>query len=151
MNKEQVKTGESAWSAAPNDFMRCANTDCKAAEGCLRACVWREAVTDAVAVPTLNPRLAVGGDECPYYRSAEPVRMARGFKHLQSRMLPGEYEAFRQKCIARFGRTIFYRFRNGEKALSPGDQEVVSNEAARVGMKGNYSFDTYYETYDWND
>lgn len=146
-----MKTSKNAWSTAPDDFMRCANTDCKAAGGCLRACVWREAQTNAVAVPTLNLRLATGGEQCPYYRSTEPVRMARGFKHLQSRMLPDEYEAFRQKCIARFGRTVFYRLRSGEKALSPDDQEAVRNEAARVGMQGEVSFDAYYETYDWND
>lgn len=149
MNKEQVKTGESAWSAAPDDFMRCANSDCKAAEGCLRACVWREAQTHAVAVPTLNPRLATGGEQCPYYRSTKPVRMARGFKQLQSRMLPGEYEAFRQKCIARFGQNLYYCRRRGEKLLPPDEQDFILEAARSAGLTEDLSFDAYEESYDW--
>ena len=146
--KEQMPTPMT--ERVPKTFALCVHAQCPMADRCLRRMVWDTVVDSEEQVPIISPSYALPGEECRYFRSAERVTYARGFRGMQSQMLPGQYMAFSQQLIGRFSRNCYYERRRGERLCSPADIAYIREALASIGLP-HLDFDAYEEHYNFID
>ena len=63
----------------------------------------------------INPRCVTLDETCRHYRSATPATYARGFRGMQSQMLPAQYAKFSEALMKRFSRSSDYEHRSAVK------------------------------------
>ena len=141
MNPQTTTTTE---DRVPKTFALCIHAQCPMAERCLRRMAWSAVVDSEEQFPIISPSYAVSGEECRYYRSAERVVYARGFRGMQARMVPGQYIAFSQRLISHFSRNSYYERRRGERLCSPKDMAYIREVLADLGL-AHLEFDAYEE------
>lgn len=134
----------------PVTFPLCVNADCPVGDQCLR----RQALVKMSGpvrthITIINPAVTRPGFECEGYRDAAPVRIAYGMKNALATLPHGNIAAARSQLIALFGERTFYKKRKGELALSPAEQEAVSEILVRYGAETPLQFDRYTEDYLW--
>ena len=93
--------------------------------------------------------LAQTEGDCPYYRSTEKVRYARGFVRMIRSLPVNVSEAVAQRLIARFGRNAYYDMRKGKRAIAPAEQEIILAVVAECGAQQEFLFDAYEEKHAW--
>ena len=126
------------WSDVPADWALCFNNDCPMAEHCLR----RRAAGLAPRELTVAQALADG--QCRYYASTEPVRYARGFKHIYDMVRKADYTSMRVTITgALSGCRLYYDYMNGRRALSPEQQEMIRGVFRSYGYDEDVQFDAY--------
>ena len=103
----------------PKNFALCIHEQCPVAGQCLRRMAWNAVMDGEEIFSIISPSRAVPGEECHYFRSAEPVVYACGFRGMQARMLPTQYAVFSQRLISHFSRNCYYERRRGERLCSP--------------------------------
>ncbi len=134
----------------PTNYTLCLKSDCPKAANCLRhaavAMMPAEVQTWHIVSPT---HLAQVGGECPYYRSAEKVRYARGFVRMIRCLPVNVSETVAQRLIARFGRNAYYDMRKGKRAIAPAEQETILTVVAECGAQQEFLFDAYEEKHAW--
>ena len=134
----------------PKNYILCLKSDCPKAANCLRhvavAMMPAEVPTWHIVSPT---HLAQVEDECPYYRSAEKVRYARGFVKMLSGLTVKQAHAFRLTLEHDFGHTRYFRLRAGERLIDPATQEHIRQVMTRIGITFLPDFDAYVEEYTW--
>ena len=132
------------------NYTLCIKNDCPKAANCLRhaavAMMPAEVQTWHIVSPT---HLAQVGGECPYYRSAEKVRYARGFVRMIRCLPVNVSETVAQRLIARFGRNAYYDMRKGKRVIAPAEQETILTVVAECGAQQEYLFDAYEEKHAW--
>ena len=128
----------------PKTFALCIHEQCPLAERCLRRMAWSAVVDGEELFTIISPSYAVPGEECRYFRSAERVVYARGFRGMQAHMLPGQYVAFSQRLISHFSRNSYYERRRGERLCSPKDMVYIREVLAELGL-AHLEFDAYEE------
>ena len=124
-----MKEKELAFSDVPNNFLWCINRQCSKAETCLRQLAERLSPEELISCSAINPKhLAKFKNECPYFCSNKQVRYA-----------------------SNSSRRTYYRVRNGERALSPAEQQNIINILKECGVTFSIEFDSYFEDYYWSN
>lgn len=133
----------------PENYALCLREDCPCASTCLRRLACKPMMERFTYLRVLNPDRCVPGSSCPYYRDSTPVVYARGFKGMQSRMLPAQYQKFRELLSGQSNLNKFYLWRRGEFALSPEEQNQVLWALRQAGVTDELPFDHYEESICW--
>ena len=145
-----MKEKELAFSDVPNNFLWCINRQCSKAETCLRQLAERLSPEELISCSTINPKhLAKFKNECPYFCSNKQVRYARGFLGILENLTAKQTHFFINRVISNSSRRTYYRVRNGERALSPAEQQNIINILKECGVTFSIEFDSYFEDYYW--
>lgn len=100
----------------------------------------------------INPKhLAKFKNECPYFCSNKQVRYARGFLGILENLTAKQTHFFINRVISNSSRRTYYRVRNGERALSPAEQQNIINILKECGVTFSIEFDSYFEDYYWSN
>ena len=84
------------------------------------------------------------------FRTASPVKYARGFINLQKHIFPQQYEQFMTTLVLHFGRNQYFKRRRGDILLPPEEQEVIRLMLEKVGADSKMDFDKYEEHINWS-
>lgn len=133
----------------PENYALCLREDCPCASTCLRHLACKPMMERSTYLRVLNPDRCLPGASCPYYRDSAPVVYARGFKGMQERMLPAQYQKFRELLSGQSNLNKFYLWRRGEFALSPEEQNLVLWALRQAGVTDELPFDRYEESICW--
>lgn len=135
-------------SEVPQGWALCFNSQCAVSGSCLR----REMARRAVMAPTamcVTPAALSGDGTCTQYVSSQTVDMARGFDRAYAslRSRDARYEV-RRLLTAHFGsRGSYYRAKHGQLALTPAQQQPVSQVFRQHGFAGADVFDEHFSGY----
>lgn len=134
----------------PETFPLCVVADCPVADKCLR----RQALLQMDGprrdiITAINPLDLTPGDECPHFRSAEPIRLAYGFRGALSAIPHGNVGLIRTEISKNFCQRNYYHLRNGERSMTPYEQELVAKILERHGAPAPVCFDRYVDDYQW--
>lgn len=134
----------------PISYALCLQHDCPVADKCLRHEAYvKMAGPVRPQITIINPAATRPGLECEGFQDAAPVRIAYGMKSALAALPHGNVAAARSELIALFGERTFYKKRNGERALSPAEQEAVTEILVRYGAEAPLHFDRCTEDYLW--
>lgn len=138
------------YTQVPQTFPLCIHDACPLAEQCLRHLAWTALPASEEHVNIVNPKCAAPGETCRFYRSAEPVIYARGFRGIQAKMLPAQYAKFSERLMKHFSRTSYFEHRRGTMLCSPSDIAYIRGVLDELGLF-DLEFDAYEERYNWID
>lgn len=134
----------------PETFALCVIGNCPVADNCLRrqALVQMDAPRRDV-ITTINPIGLAPGADCPHFRSVEPIRIAYGFRGALSAIPHGNVGMLKTEISNHFCLRNYYHLRNGERSMTPNEQEVVAKILERYGATAPVRFDRYADDYQW--
>ena len=136
-----------SFDKVPQDWALCFLTDCPLHEHCQRWLAWSYAPKSVTVHPCITP-YALSGDKCHYYVEPTAIRMAYGFTRLFKNVRRSDYPVLRGSMISYFGSEIsFYRYRRGERILSPEQQSWIKHLFAKYGYADEVEFDGYVDQY----
>ncbi len=138
------------YDKVPHQYARCFQADCPKAATCLRRLVAEAMPESEERCMIVSPKyLASVKGECPYYRSSEKIRYAKGFIGIMN-TLPYKEHCMAVSCLkSMFHGRNYYRVRKGERLLSPGEQKKVLDLLKKLGAKEHLEFDAYVEDFAW--
>ena len=136
---------------AENGYTVCFAEQCSQKEHCLRWKVGRQMPDSKRFYECVNPRYkGVATEDCPHFRNAEKVKMAKGMTRIFNNDMPSRVEPFvRQQLIDNHCRTYYFEYRNGSRLIPPALQEEVRCLFREAGWNGEVVFDEYVEDYAW--
>ncbi len=148
-----METDYNFYDHAPGNFACCFKADCATAGECLRALAARDITTKAISVNIINPMLTnpAGGKQCAYFRKAERVRVAYGFRQALAKIEVGKVRSVRSAILGLVCQRNYYYLLRGEKPMFPEMQKKVENILARHGLPTPIEFDRYEWHYKWNE
>ena len=111
----------------------------------------RPSRSDFVSGHIVNPLRAdtAGEATCPYFRKAERIAVAYGFKQAMSRLEAGKVRSVRAAICQLVCQRNYYYLLRGEKPIYPAMQEKISRILERHGASLPVEFDRYEWLYDW--
>ena len=135
----------------PKRWPLCGNGQCSKAGECLRHLAFQQVPQTVTRWQCVLPTAMEEDGGCRYFRKAETVRMARGFK--------GFYNSIKNKYIQHEVRVrltqhlgskgSYYRYRDGERWMNPGLQQMIADMAQELGLDAAPIFDEYADYYDF--
>ena len=134
------------YSKIPYNWAMCYLSECSRKDECLRyqVCLSTQCTKNQCVLPT-----ALRKGECPYFHPIRKVRVAIGFRNIFSEVKERDHSAIRRKIANYLGRGgTYYRYRNGERELSPKQQEWIRQLFRRYGYTDEVVFDRYETIYD---
>lgn len=134
----------------PVTFPLCIVTDCPLVDRCLR----RQALLELEGprrdtLPIINPFDLTTGDACPHFLEAKTTAMAAGFRGAMGAMPSSNVAAAKAAIAEIFSLRTYFRLRNGERAMTPAEQQAVAEVLERLGAPAPVRFDRYYDDYVW--
>lgn len=137
-------------STMPSQYSFCLNHQCPKATTCLRQLAEQSITNEVKYWSVISPKhLATLKGDCPYYRSSQKVRYAKGFIAILGELPHKQMEVVISRLIGHFNQRTYYRVRKGERPLSPSEQRSVLRIIKNCGTTKALEFDAYYEDYDW--
>ena len=141
---------EISFTQVPFDYPLCLNGQCPKAATCLRQLAMQSMPTEKDYWKIISPkRLATVKGECPFYRSSQKARYAKGFMNMLNSLPYNKRGIAIANLIAGFGQRTYYRARKGERLLTPDEQQAVLNIIKRHNATTSQEFDGYEEDYLW--
>ena len=137
------------YTSMPADYPVCMHNTCQLAATCLRQIAYAEKLDSEQYLNLINPRLCTQDSSCPYFRDSQPIVFARGFKGMQAKMYPNQYQQFMNKLIMEWTRNSYFASRRGDRLLSPCEQELVRSVLREVGVQEDLAFDAYESHVDY--
>ncbi len=139
------------YAEAPQFFAKCVATDCSAAKNCLRYQSAQATMNNESALWIVSPvKIAPQrGEACPFFRSLEPVTMARGFTNALKNMKVMNMKAVVEALIERYNRRTYYRLRRGEMLLDEKMQKEIAEIFIQHGAEQPVVFDAYEMQPSW--
>lgn len=141
------------WDLVPGEFGLCFATGCPLSPDCLRFKAGEQLPAPpatATIIPCVSPHCSGRGADCPCYLDAEPVRMARGFRHALDRLPHECVKPVRRELWTRFSQGGYYERKNGQTLLSLEEQEVIREVFARHVPGQEVEFDAYEDAFDFD-
>ncbi|WP_288837980.1 DUF6078 family protein [uncultured Bacteroides sp.] len=138
------------YTQIPFDYALCLDHECPKAANCLRQLSAQSMPADKDYWNIVSPkRLAALKGDCPFFRTCEKVRYAKGFMNLLDNLPYNKRRTVISCLIAHFGQRTYYRIRKGERLLSPDEQRTVLNIIGQPEANIESAFDAYVEGYAW--
>lgn len=133
----------------PEWWALCSGYGCGRTGECLRHLAYKEASAKVERWTCVLPTVTAEG-ECRCFHPAVKVRMACGFDKLYSLLKSRDARyGVRVDQTNYFGsKGTYYRYKHGERRMSPEVQEVVTRKFREYGYECEMVFDSYSETYD---
>ena len=138
-------------TSIPSHYPVCVHRDCPLAHSCLRRNAYLALTQKQECMQVVNPERCIQGEGCRYFRTNTPVIYAKGFLNFQKKMTQEQYQKFLDILQSKFGRNPYFERRNGNTLLTPGEQTVILETLRQVGIKDEYRFDSYIESFGLND
>ena len=141
---------EISFTQVPFDYPLCLNGQCPKAATYLRQLAMQSMPTEKDYWKIISPkRLATVKGECPFYRSSQKARYAKGFMNMLNSLPYNKRGIAIANLIAGFGQRTYYRARKGERLLLPEEQQSVLNVFRHLDAGTTPEFDNYVEGYLW--
>lgn len=138
------------FSLVPHGWALCYVEECGRKEECMRYLMCLQAPKDQTRFPCVLPTVLTQA-ECPHFHSAKKQRMAVGFRKMFDELKPKYHRTVRARLMAYLGYGgTYYRYRNGERTLTPAQQEWIVKLLRRYGCTEETIFDGYREEYRFN-
>ena len=132
----------------PEWWALCPNAQCTMSGQCLRHQVYLQVPAHIKEWSCVLPQ-NVSEEQCEFFQKAEQVRIARGFKGIWKQIHSRDARHdIRMALTAYFGsKGSYYRYRDGERTITPEQQQHILDILRRMGYHGDASFDEYNEDY----
>lgn len=138
------------FTKVPYQYAMCLNQKCPKANTCLRQLTEQSVPENIKQWVIISPKnLATIEDDCPYYRSNNKVRYAKGFIKILDDIPHKQMQTVVSCLISYLGRRTYYRSRKGERLLTPFEQQQVLAILKNCKVVHPQEFDAYIEDYDW--
>lgn len=139
-----------SFEGMPRNYMMCIHASCPRSAACLRYQAYENLSEPVVGLKMLNPKLdALQAEDCPYFRSMERVRYAKGFIGILNTLPVGVWKSVTAHLQCMFNGRNYYRLRKGERLLAPKEQEAIISLLRRDGVQEIPEFDDYVEEFKW--
>lgn len=136
-------------SHVPVNYAHCLETDCPLGARCLCRLAADCLPDDLEQFYAVNPRRVRHNEQCPYFRPAVTVRMARAFTRAIGSVPMANIPKVEQAMTALYNRSYYFRMRRGEYLLTPQQQEQIARTLAKYGAAQPVEFDAYEDAIDW--
>lgn len=135
----------------PQTFVCCLAENCMVKNECLRHCAVEGLADEVETVSAFTPRQIhpADGKACPRFRSAEPVKMARGFMNALGTVPTANVKSVMAAVSELTNQSYYYRLRRGQYTMSPEMQTKIADILVSNGASAPIVFDEYSESYDW--
>lgn len=132
----------------PPSWLFCFLDGCPKADGCIRHITNRFIQHGRTCGMAVYPS-ALNADECEHFKPIRKIHAAYGFSTIFSEVRRKDDMPLRSK-IKKYlgGHGTYYRYHNGEKLLTPEQQEWIINLFRSYGYTENLTFDHYRDVYD---
>ena len=138
------------YQSVPVSFVHCLKGECKFAADCLRYQITLCMPADRPFVTVVNPgSIQADGENCPHFREDKKIRFAYGMTHLYDALPYKLANTIKRQLYNYFGRSMYYRIRNKERAITPQEQTYIQTVFEKQGVEEKPLFDEYREQYDW--
>lgn len=140
------------FSLVPNGWAVCPGSACPTAAGCLRHVAYESMPDGVTQWESVMPRQALKEGACRYFCESGLVRMARGFDGMFAQVKSKDAQmSLRLRLTEYFGSNgTYYRYRRGERLLTPQQQQQVLGLFRQYGGIGQEQpFDSYVDSYNF--
>ena len=138
------------FNLVPDWWPVCQNADCPLSATCLRFVAFQNVPTEVTAWQCVMPGALKDG-HCSCFVKDEKVRIARGFNNMYARVKSRDdiYTMRRELTEYLGSKGTYYRYKYGEKPLSPEQQQWILRLFAQHGYTEGLEFDEYIDGYDF--
>ena len=85
---------------------------------------------------------------CPHFHPIKKIRVATGFEKMFDEVKAKDQAVIKAKLMGYLGpKSTYYRYRSGERSLTPTQQEWILDLFRRYGYTEGIDFDGYKEEY----
>jgi hypothetical protein len=148
MSNQTLSYEQSLLRERSRHYLLCYNATCPRKDHCLHWLVGQWASDDTLYATVVNPyRKDVVAGTCTDYCSNAKVKMARGMLNFYENIPEGKAKAIRSDLIATFNKTLYFKWRNGEKPITPEQQAQIASICRANGWTEPPVYDAYYEEY----
>lgn len=132
------------------DYLVCFNDECPKAGQCLRRKVADYVPDTRRLLLNVNPSyVARKKGKCEYFQSAEPVLMGKGLAHFYDKIPESKARAIRKQLLSHFGNSNYYRYRSGERLITPEVKKFIIETCKKNGWNEEPVFDDVVQDYQW--
>lgn len=133
----------------PPSYCRCFQSDCSKSDSCARFLAGKHLPEGWVTGPAVYPT-ARQGATCVCYKQTRIIHAAYGFRALFAEVKKKDDTPLRDRIKTYLGgNTTYYRYHNGERLLTPEQQEWIINLFRRHSYTDELRFDEYRDLYDF--
>ena len=148
MSNQTLSYEQSLLRERSRHYLLCYNATCPRKDHCLHWLVGQWASDDTLYATVVNPyRKDVVAGTCTDYCSNAKVKMARGMLNFYENIPEGKAKAIRSDLIATFNKTLYFKWRNGEKPITPEQQAQIASICRANGWTEPPVYDAYYDEY----
>ena len=138
------------YSSMPRSYVVCWNRQCPRRQECLRQLAAEHLPEDKKTVMSVNLRsVTVTERGCPQMRLVNFVRNTYGMRHIYDDVRVADREPLYRAIWMRLGNTMYYRYRNGKRAITPEVQAVVESAFHQFGYTAPIRYDRYADELSW--
>ena len=148
MSNQTLSYEQSLLRERSRHYLLCYNATCPRKDHCLHWLVGQWASDDTLYATVVNPyRKDVVAGTCTDYCSNAKVKMARGMLNFYENIPEPKAKAIRSDLIATFNKTLYFKWRNGGKPITPEQQAQIASICRAHGWTEPPVYDAYYEEY----
>lgn len=138
------------YDLVPASWPVCFVANCPLAESCLSHLAGLHLPDDLTIGPAIYPTTLRDG-KCGHYKKIRKIQAAWGFDTLFTDVKQRDAAPLRS-AIKNYlgGNGTYYRYHNGERLLTPEQQEHILALFRQCGYSENLHFDGYREVYDFS-
>jgi len=134
---------------AGTDYLFCFNTQCDKKGDCIRFFAGQNVPDDMLTGRAVFPKACSNGN-CKYFKQTSLVKYAYGFEHIYDKVMNSHYTEMRKLITQYLGnKGQYYKYKHGEKGLSPAQQQHIAGIFAKYGYTDAVSFDRYEMRYEF--
>jgi hypothetical protein len=135
----------------PMSWQICFLTECPVKDRCLRQLIASQLSEKRDFGPAVYPTMKRGENGCRLFVANEPQLMAWGFEKMFSEVRHRDVVSLRKEVTNELrGHSNYYRYNNGERLLSPEQQEAIIKLFQKYGYQNQLEFDHYTYVYDFD-
>ncbi|MBQ8047908.1 MAG: hypothetical protein IJ196_08295 [Prevotella sp.] len=132
------------------NYLVCYLEECPLQGRCLRYMAGKYVPEEAISTTCVSRNHALTGTEsCPLYRSSERLEMKWGMTRFYEEMPRRVAVAVKRELEERLGHTMYYRYRDGLRPVTPRMQRDVERVCRRHGWTKAPVYDRSSADYDW--
>ena len=134
----------------PADYTVCWHSTCPMAGNCLRHLASEHIGPEKRTVWSVNlGAISPESGECPMQRPVRWVQNAYGMRRIYQNVRVGDKEMLYHTIWSALGNSMYYRYRNGRRPITPEVQTVVAEAFRRFGYTKPVAYDRMEEAVDW--
>jgi hypothetical protein len=135
------------YSIIPDHFVYCVNSSCPRAEECMRHQLLAYATETFPMFRIVNPSYTAA--DCASFTPHEKVSFGLGIKYMLDKIPLATANRIKQRLIAQYSSTTFYRWRRGAKLVTPEEQEAIRRAFRQEGITEEPQYDKMVRRYVW--